>query len=136
MIYNPTQSFLSALVFCFVFMIVDSQYIGAIGRHGRHAIHGKKTISPGQKAQFQHSSTGTNNGVEHKIITNNTFGNNCTTKNYGKEFLRSKRTAVLNDYLFGVSKFPENDSFRELNFHRILLDGVKPRSHWLADDKS
>ena len=43
---------------------------------------------------------------------------------------------MLNDYLFGVSKFTENDSFRELNIDRILLDGAMPRSDWLADDKS
>ena len=43
---------------------------------------------------------------------------------------------MLNDYLFDVSQLSEYDSFREINFHRILLDGVMPHSHWLADDKS
>ena len=43
---------------------------------------------------------------------------------------------MLNDYLFGVSRLSEYDSFRELVFHRILLDGEMPCADWLADDKS
>ena len=43
---------------------------------------------------------------------------------------------MLNDYLFGVSRLSEYDSFRELNFHRILLDGEMQCADWLADDKS